>query len=221
MTIIAWLEKLYAAIVKLTSNERADATAILQSEANLTAQLNKVGSAISFSFSQVLQQLQTIQDTQAAEGVQLQLIIDTLGHQFRSLTITYRDESGNIIPKEIGMPFQLTDGGAGSHLFATPTETDAAGNPVTIDPTKITYAASDPTAFTITPNATASPIPSPDVPGQTIPPGGAEIAAVATAGHLGSFQITVVDTGNNIQAQDTVTVVSGAATALTIGGTVV
>jgi len=221
MTIIAWLERIYSAIVKLTANEHADSTAVLQNQSNMQAQINKLGSAVLFSFSQVLQQSQVTQDALVAQGIQLQLILDTLGHQFRSLTITYHDESGNPIPKEIGMPFQLTDGGAGSHLFATPTETDAAGNPVTIDPTKITYAASDPTAFTITSNSTASPIPSPDVPGQTIAPGGAEIAAVSTAGHLGSFQITVADTGNHIQAQDTVTVVSGAATALTIGGTVV
>ncbi len=118
------------------------------------------------------------------------------------------------------MPFQLTDGGAGSHLFLSAAETDAAGNPVTIDPTTISYGVSDPTAFTVTLNQTTSPVASPDVPGQMIAPGGAEIAAIGTAGHLGAFQVTGTDSSNNLNQQDTITVVSGTATSLTMSGTV-
>lgn len=114
----------------------------------------------------------------------------------------------------VKMPVTLTDGGKGSTVIASPSETDAAGNPVTVDPTKITWSASDPTALTLTPNPTTAPVTSSD--GQTVPPGGCEIAAAGTAGHLGAFQLTESDTSNGLTAVDTVTVVAGSATALGI-----
>lgn len=121
--------------------------------------------------------------------------------------------------KEPGMPIQLTDSGAGSSAIATPAETDAAGNPVTVDPTAITYGVSDPSAFTLTPNNTNSDMPGTDGAGNpvTIPAGGCQFKAIGTAGHLGAFQATVQDSKNNLSGQDTVTVVSGAATSLSIG----
>jgi hypothetical protein len=117
-----------------------------------------------------------------------------------------------------GMPIQLTDSGAGSSTIVTPAETDAAGNPVTVDPTKMTYGVSDPTAFTVTANNTTSPVSGTDGAGNpvTIPPGGCQYKAIGTAGHTGSFQATSQDTANSLNAQDTITVVPGKATALTM-----
>lgn len=120
--------------------------------------------------------------------------------------------------QEPGMPIQLTDSGAGSSAIATPSEVDAAGNQVTVDPASIQWGVSDPSAITVTANNTATDMPATDGAGNsvTIPPGGAQFKAVGTAGHLGAFQATVQDTKNNLNAQDTVTVVGGAATALSI-----
>lgn len=117
-----------------------------------------------------------------------------------------------------GMPIQLTDAGAGSSTIVTPSETDAAGNPVTVDPTAITYGVSDPTAFTLTPNNTTSPISGTDGAGNavTIPPGGCQYKAIGTTGHTGQFQATSQDTANSLNAQDTITVVAGKATVLTM-----
>lgn len=120
--------------------------------------------------------------------------------------------------QEPGMPIQLTDSGAGSSTIATAAEVDAAGNPVTIDPATITWGVSDPSAITVTANNTTSPMQGTDGAGAavTIPPGGAQFKAVGTVGHLGAFQATVNDTKNNLNAQDTITVVAGSATALSI-----
>ena len=166
---------------------------------------------------QLSQSIADLSTLLGAIKTELDGVADAVEHQFRTLTIVAYNEKG----EQVTMPFQLTDGGTGSHVFLTAAETDAAGNPVTIDPTKITWGVSDPSALTVTANPTASPVDSPDVPGQQIAPGGAEVAAVAAAGHLGAFQVTSQDTGNNLQAQDTITVVSGAATSLVMSGTVV
>lgn len=109
------------------------------------------------------------------------------------------------------MPVQITDKQA---VVITPSETDAVGNPVTLDPTQISYAVSDTSALTLVTNPTASPVAAPD--GQQIPAGGAWIQAAQQAGHLGSFQVTSHDAANNLDAQDTVTVVNSAGTSLTM-----
>lgn len=109
------------------------------------------------------------------------------------------------------MPVQITDKQA---VVVTPSETDADGNPVQVNPANISYSVSDPTALTLQVNNTASPVAAPD--SQSIPPGGAWVQAVQAAGHLGAFQLSSTDSGNSLNAQDTVTVVAGAATALSM-----
>ncbi len=113
-----------------------------------------------------------------------------------------------------GMPVTLTDTGAGSTVIATPSETDALGNAVTVDPTQIGWAVSDATAINVQANPTATAATSPD--GQTIPPGGAWFQAAQSVGHLGAFQVTETDASNSLTAVDTVTVVSGKATTIGI-----
>ena len=99
------------------------------------------------------------------------------------------------------MPLQMTDS---QSVSATVSEVDAAGNPVTLDTTAntVTWAVSDPTILTLTQNPDGS-------------------AAFKAAGKLGDCQVSVQVVPNDgssagLNAQDTVTIVAGAATALAI-----
>lgn len=238
MTLSQRLNQLIAAITQLATATAQNAmanqsinqklSAILLSQQKLerevlanTLALQKLSDAMTQSQQALVDMFQFSKHCCAEVNGKLDQILDILNHQLRTMTLRFFDEHGNPLTQENGMPFQLTDGGAGSHLFVVPSETDAAGNPVTVDPTKIGYAVSDATALTLTVNNGSAPMDSPDVPGQQIAPGGCEVAAVAAAGHLGSFQITGTDSSNNLSVQDNITVVSGAATVLGINGTVV
>ena len=99
-------------------------------------------------------------------------------------------------------------------VVVTPSELDAVGNTVTIDPTQISYTTSDSAAITIQANNTTAAVAAPD--GQSIPPGGAWFQAAQSAGHLGPFQVTSHDAAKSLDAQDVITVVSAAATALSM-----
>jgi len=125
-------------------------------------------------------------------------ILATLSHQFRSLVISYFDQHGNPIPKELGMPLQLTDI---QSVSATVSEVDAAGNPVPLDPgATVVWTVSDATILTSTQNPDNS-------------------VSLKAAGPLGSSQVAVQVTnpdGSVLNAQDTVNVVASAATGLAI-----
>jgi len=91
------------------------------------------------------------------------------------------------------MPLQMTDV---QSVSASIGEVDAAGNPVPVDPSNLpVWAVSDPSILVLTSN----------------PDGTATIKA---AGPLGAAQVSV--TAGGLNAQDTITVVASAATALTI-----
>lgn len=90
------------------------------------------------------------------------------------------------------MPVQITDI---QSVTATVAEHDAKGNPVTFDQSKIVWASSDPTTVSVVTNADGS-------------------ATFTAVGPLGSVQATVTD--GVLNAQDTIKVVSSAATALEI-----
>ena len=94
------------------------------------------------------------------------------------------------------MPGTMTDT---QSIDAFPSETDAAGNPVTIDPTKITWTVGDPTIASSTPKTDGS--------------GGTNFKAL---GPLGTTQVAVSDSSNGLAAQDTLSVTSAGATALSI-----
>ena len=92
-----------------------------------------------------------------------------------------------------GMPGILTDT---QSISASIAETDAAGQPVTIDPTKVTWTVGDPTISALTQN----------------PDGSASFKALK----VGTTSVGVTDSSNGLSAQDTLTVTAGAATTLTI-----
>jgi len=191
------LNRLIAAIERQTAAIESQTTAVTANTQALAASAQAI-SALALSLNSLVSVLSRIDTDLNPKPVRLIMLFDGKDLQ--------------------GMPIQLTDSGAGSSTIVTPAETDAAGNPVTVDPTKMTYGASDPTAFTITANNTTSPISGTDGAGNpvTIPPGGCQYKSIGTAGHTGSFQATSQDTANNLNAQDTITVVPGAATALTM-----
>jgi len=91
------------------------------------------------------------------------------------------------------MPAQLTDT---QSIPATISETDAAGQPVTINPATVTWTVNDPTVVTLTQNADGS--------------------ATFKAEKVGTTGVGVTDSSNGLSAQDTLTVTAGAATALVI-----
>src|ERR1700740_760768 len=98
----------------------------------ITQWLQKIYSAVTRDEQTDLQEEQeliSIEDILAVQGKKIDRILLILEHQFSTFTVTFKDEQG----QELNMPFQLTDSGTGSHLFLSAAETDAAGNPVTID----------------------------------------------------------------------------------------
>lgn len=92
------------------------------------------------------------------------------------------------------MPASITDV---QSISATIAEKDAAGQPVTFDPTKVTWTVGDATIVALTQNADGS----------------ASFKALA----VGTTQVAVSDSGSGLSAQDTLTVTAGAATSLLIG----
>lgn len=91
------------------------------------------------------------------------------------------------------MPAQMTDT---QSIGATISETDAAGQPVTIDPAQVVWTVNDPSIAQLTQN----------------PDGSATFKALA----VGSTGVGVTDNSNGLSAQDTLTVTAGAATSLVI-----
>src|SRR2546430_2761532 len=91
------------------------------------------------------------------------------------------------------MPGQMTDS---QSIVASIGETDAAGQPVTFDPTKVTWTVGDATIASLTQN----------------PDGSATFKALA----VGTTPVGVTDSGSGLSAQDTLTVTAGAATTLNI-----
>ena len=92
-----------------------------------------------------------------------------------------------------GMPGQMTDT---QSISATISETDAAGQPVTITPSTVTWSVGDATIAALTQNADGS----------------ATFKALA----VGTTSVAVTDSSNGLSAQDTLTVTAGAATSLVI-----
>lgn len=103
------------------------------------------------------------------------------------LTIQFRNDKGEI------MPGQMTDV---QSLTASIDEVDADQQPVTIDPTKITWTIGDPTVATLTPN----------------PDGSATFKALK----VGSTPVGAADSSNGLAGQDTLTITSGPATTLVL-----
>lgn len=92
-----------------------------------------------------------------------------------------------------GMPASITDT---QSISASISETDAAGQPVTIDPTQVAWSVGDPSIAELTQNADGS----------------ASFKALA----VGQTQVAVTDKSNGLSAQDVLTVTSGPATSLVI-----
>ena len=91
------------------------------------------------------------------------------------------------------MPAQLTDT---QSIPASISETDAAGQIVTINPATVTWTVNDPSIVALTQNSDGS----------------ATFKALA----VGTSGVGVTDSSNGLSAQDTLTVTAGAATALVI-----
>ena len=91
------------------------------------------------------------------------------------------------------MPGTMTDV---QSISAVISETDAAGQPVTFDPSKVTWTVGDPTIAQLTSN----------------PDGSATFKALA----VGTTQVSAADSSNGLSAQDTLTVTAAAATSLVI-----
>jgi hypothetical protein len=170
-------------------------------------QLTNLVTQLSQKVAEQSSKLDLLEQQVVEQGAQLQLVEDhveeilaTLSGQFRSLEIKYFDQNGNPIPKETGMPLQMTDI---QSVSATVSEVDAAGNPVPLDLTANTVAwtVSDPTILTLTQNPDGS-------------------ASIKAAGKLGASQVAVSATptagGTALNVQDTITVVNSAATGLAI-----
>jgi len=103
-----------------------------------------------------------------------------------SITITFEGEKP-------GMPATMTDV---QSVSATISEKDAAGQPVTFDPTQIRWTINDSLIAALTQN----------------PDGSASFKALA----VGTTTVGVSDTASGLSAQDTLTVTAGAATSLVI-----
>jgi len=95
--------------------------------------------------------------------------------------------------KGTSMPAQMTDT---QSIGATISETDAAGQPVTINPATVAWSVNDPSIASLTQN----------------PDGSATFKALA----VGTTGVGVTDSSNGLSAQDTLTVTAGAATSLVI-----
>lgn len=115
----------------------------------------------------------------------LQRIVALLSKPVKAV-ITFKGEKP-------GMPGQMTDV---QTISASVAEQDAAGQPVTIDPTKISWTVGDPTVASVATN----------------PDGTAAFKALK----VGQTSVAVTDSSNGLSAQDTLTVTAGAATSLVI-----
>lgn len=117
---------------------------------------------------------------------QLSQILRLLSRKAVKLSITFTGGLPN-------MPGTMTDT---QSISASIAEQDAAGQPVAVDPTKITWTVGDSTIADLTQN----------------PDGSASFKALA----VGSTQVSVADSASGLNAQDTLSVTAGAATALVI-----